>query len=240
MKILENLSIITTNEFNSKGFSKLSENGANVYHFPMIKTESLERKVNTKDYSCLIFTSKNGVRYFFQNNNIDSNIKAITIGYKTAEELKKYGIKADYICSRNYSNEMAIELKKNNVLKNEKSLLLQGELANNKLLKSLSKFTHVERLNIYKTIFIKKIETKLKELLEVNPFIIFTSASCFESFNNLYDSSKAKLISIGKTTTLYIESKGFKTTTTAKMQTYEGISQSIIDFFKKETYNELS
>jgi hypothetical protein len=24
------------------------------------------------------------------------------------------------------------------------------------------------------------------------------------------------------------------------MQTYEGISQSIIDFFKKETYNELS
>ena len=44
----------------------------------------------------------------------------------------------------------------------------------------------------------------------------------------------------GKTTTLYIESKGFKTTTTAKMQTYEGISQSIIDFFKKETYNELS
>ena len=119
-------------------------------------------------------------------------------------------------------------------------MLLQGELANNKLLKSLSKFTHVERLNIYKTIFIKKIETKLKELLEVNPFIIFTSASCFESFNNLYDSSKAKLISIGKTTTLYIESKGFKTTTTAKMQTYEGISQSIIDFFKKETYNELS
>ena len=84
MKILENLSIITTNEFNSKGFSKLSENGAKVYHFPMIKTESLEKKVNTKDYSCLIFTSKNGVRYFFQNNNIDSNIKAITIGYKTA------------------------------------------------------------------------------------------------------------------------------------------------------------
>ena len=56
---------------------------------------------------------------------------------------------------------MAIELKKNNVLKNEKSLLLQGELANNKLLKSLSKFTHVERLNIYKTIFIKKILLKV-------------------------------------------------------------------------------
>ena len=154
MKILENLSIITTNEFHSKGFSKLSDNGAKVHHFPMIKTENLDIKVNNEDYSCLIFTSKNGVRYFFQNNNIESNKKMITIGKKTAEELKKYGIKADYICSRNYSNEMALELKKNNILRDEKSLLLQGELANNDLLKSLSKFTQVERLNIYRTIFI--------------------------------------------------------------------------------------
>ena len=57
MKILENLSIITTNEFHSKGFSKLSDNGAKVHHFPMIKTENLDIKVNNEDYSCLIFTS---------------------------------------------------------------------------------------------------------------------------------------------------------------------------------------
>ncbi len=240
MKILKNCSVVTTNELHSEGFSKLHESGADVYHFPMIKTESLNIKVNLKNYSCLIFTSKNGVKFFFQNNNLKEHKKIITIGKKTADELKNYDIEANYICSRNYSNEMAHELEKNKILKGEKSLLIQGDLANNSLFKSLSEFSNIKRLNIYKTIFVKKSESKLKELLEINPYIIFTSPSCFESFNNLYQTSKAKLISIGKTTTSYIESKGFKTTTTAKMQTYEGISQAIIDFFKKERYNELS
>ena len=78
-------------------------------------------------------------------------------------------------------------------------------------------------------------DPKLDDLLNEEPYIIFTSPSCFDAFNNLYETRKTKLISIGKTTTSYIESKGFETTTTARMQTYEGISQAIIDFFKKNT-----
>ncbi len=234
MLVLRNIPIITTNEFYSEGFLKLSENGAKVYHFPMISTSSININVDTKSYTCLIFTSKNGIKYFLKNNKKIDNKKIITIGNKTAQELKKHGFKADYICSRNYSNEMSDELKTNNVLLDQKSLLVQGNLSDNSLYDELKKFSSIEKLIIYKTNYNKTKDSKLDDLLNEEPYIIFTSPSCFDAFNNLYETRKSKLISIGKTTTSYIESKGFETTTTAKMQTYEGISQAIIDFFKKK------
>ena len=132
MQVLKNIPIVTTNEFYSEGFSILSENGAKVYHFPMISTSIININVDTKSYTCLIFTSKNGVKYFLKNNKIE-NKKIITIGNKTAQELKKYGFEADYICSRNYSNKMSNELKTNNVLLDQKSLLVQGNLSDNSL-----------------------------------------------------------------------------------------------------------
>lgn len=233
MQILRNIPIVTTNELYSEGFSILSQNGAKVYHFPMISTSIININVDTKSYTCLIFTSKNGVKYFLKNNKKIEDKKIITIGNKTAQELKKYGFKADYICSRNYSNEMSNELKKNNVLLDQKSLLVQGNLSDNSLYDELKKFSSIEKLIVYKTNHNKTKDPKLDDLLNEEPYIIFTSPSCFDAFNNLYETRKSKLISIGKTTTSYIESKGFETTTTAKMQTYEGISQAIIDFFKK-------
>lgn len=233
MQILRNIPIVTTNELYSKGFSILSENGAKVYHFPMISTSIININIDTKSYTCLIFTSKNGVKYFLKNNKKIEDKKIITIGNKTAQELKKYGFKADYICSRNYSNEMSNELKKNNVLLDQKSLLVQGNLSDNSLYDELKKFSSIEKLIVYKTNHNKIKDPKLDDLLNEEPYIIFTSPSCFDAFSNLYKTRKSKLISIGKTTTSYIESKGFETTTTAKMQTYEGISQAIIDFFKK-------
>ena len=233
MQILRNIPIVTTNELYSEGFSILSQNGAKVYHFPMISTSIININVDTKSYTCLIFTSKNGVKYFLKNNKKIEDKKIITIGNKTAQELKKYGFKADYICSRNYSNEMSNELKTNSVLLDQKSLLVQGNLSDNSLYDELKKFSSIEKLIVYKTNHNKTKDPKLDDLLNEEPYIIFTSPSCFDAFNNLYETRKSKLISIGKTTTSYIESKGFETTTTAKMQTYEGISQAIIDFFKK-------
>ena len=74
MKILKNCSVVTTNELHPEGFSKLHESGADVYHFPMIKTESLNIKVNLKNYSCLIFTSK---KYRRSNKNFNQKVSAI-------------------------------------------------------------------------------------------------------------------------------------------------------------------
>ena len=178
MQVLKNIPIVTTNEFYSEGFSILSENGAKVYHFPMISTSIININVDTKSYTCLIFTSKNGVKYFLKNNKIE-NKKIITIGNKTAQELKKYGFEADYICSRNYSNEMSNELKTNNVLLDQKSLLVQGNLSDNSLYDELKKFSRIEKLIVYKTNHNKIKDPKLDDLLNEEPYIslLYTSPS---------------------------------------------------------------
>ena len=51
---------------------------------------------------------------------------------------------------------------------------------------------------------------------------------------------KNKIISIGDTTTDHIRERGFEPLMTAKMQSYEGISSSIIDYLNKKLNHELS
>ena len=66
-----NINIILTNEYFEPGFQKLKDSGFNTFHFPMIKTKSVinEIKINLDLIDCIIFVSKNGVRYFFENEN---------------------------------------------------------------------------------------------------------------------------------------------------------------------------
>ena len=59
-------------------------------------------------------------------------------------------------------------------------------------------------------------------------YTVFTSPSGFLSFANLYDVNKTSIISIGETTSSYIIEKGYSPLFTSKMQSFEGISESII------------
>ena len=78
------------------------------------------------------------------------------------------------------------------------------------------------------------LDKSLKSLLE-NPqtYSVFTSQSGFEAFSKLYDPKKTNIISIGNTTSDYIKNCGYLPLITSKMQSYEGISESIISYFKK-------
>ena len=102
--------ILVTRE-HIEGFEPLEELGAEIIEFPTIEIvppesyteldESID-KIGTYDW--LIFTSRNGVKYFFKrffekDRDIRDlkGIKICAIGTKTAEEIKKYGIKTDLI-----------------------------------------------------------------------------------------------------------------------------------------------
>ena len=99
MKSGSNINIILTNEYFEPGFQKLKDSGLNTFHFPMIKTKSVinEIKINLDLIDCIIFVSKNGVRYFFENENTKkydlSNKYFVCIGKKTANKLIKTGYK---------------------------------------------------------------------------------------------------------------------------------------------------
>ena len=245
MKYDNKINIVITNENFEEGFSKLNKNGIKLLHFPMIKTTPIKQEVNLNNIDAVIFTSKNGVQYFFKNEHVlKSKLEDkffICIGKKTAQKLKEFGFEADYTCKRNYSKFMAEEIKENEVLKDIRCLLVQGSLSDNSLLNSLNSFSNTQKEIFYKTELIDKKYSELEEIIHNNePYIIFTSPSSFDAFNSFYDSKKVKIVSIGNTTSSHINEKGFVTVLTSGMQSYEGISESLIAFLKENTEYELS
>ena len=239
MKSESNINIILTNEYFEPGFQKLRESGLNTFHFPMIKTKSVinEIKINLDLIDCIIFVSKNGVKYFFENESTKkydlSNKYFVCLGKKTAMNLIKKGYKPGYICSKNYSTEMSKELKINKVLESKKSLLIQGTLSDPMFYNSLSKFSTVKKEVFYQTIKTKKQFKEIKMLSQKNkPYVVFSSPSAFEAFCCLYNPKDFYIVSIGRTTSAAIEKNGFEPELTSKMQTYEGISESLLKFLK--------
>ena len=245
MKSDNNINIILTNENFEKGFSKLNKRGIKVFHFPMIKTSSINLEINLNNVDSIIFTSKNGIKYFFKNklimnNNLDDKF-FICIGKKTAQKLKESGFEAGFVCKRNYSKFMAEEIRESKILKDKKCLLVQGSLSDNSLFDSLSSFSNTQKKVFYKTELIKNKYTELEKIIQNNePYVIFTSPSSFDSFINVYNPKKVKIVSIGNTTSSHINQKGFNTALTSAMQSFEGISESLITFLKENKEYELS
>ncbi|MFQ3573292.1 MAG: uroporphyrinogen-III C-methyltransferase [Thermodesulfovibrionales bacterium] len=100
--------ILITREYN-EDYEPLEDLGAEIFEFPTIKTvepddyTGLDRAIERLDYyNWLVFTSPKGVSFFFQRL-IDRDkdvrdlkgLKICTVGKKTAEAVKKWGIRVD-------------------------------------------------------------------------------------------------------------------------------------------------
>src|SRR4030042_3573185 len=102
--------ILATRE-HLEGFEKLAELGSEIIEFPTIQIvppesyDELDRSIGKiQAYDWLIFTSRNGVKYFFKrffekDKDIRDmkGLKICAIGTKTAKEVKKFGLKIDLI-----------------------------------------------------------------------------------------------------------------------------------------------
>lgn len=102
--------ILVTRE-HSTGFEMLEENGAEIIQFPTVEIvppetwDDLDEAIGRiTDYDWLIFTSSNGVKYFFRRlfeKDVDirelRGVKICAIGTKTEEEIRKYGLKVDLV-----------------------------------------------------------------------------------------------------------------------------------------------
>ena len=225
--------IILTNEFVNSDFNELYKSMYQVFHFPMISTVSIEYKdLELNKFDFIIFTSKNGVRFFHKKiKNEEILPKIISLGSKTAEFLKKKKFVTHYIAKRNYSHMMVDELSKLNNFIGSRVLLVQGNLAQNSFKEKLNEFCNISRIIVYKTILNKIKKNNLIELLDkYECYTVFTSPSCFDAFCLNYNPKKTQIISIGNTTTNHIVKKGFEPLLTSKMQTYEGICQTVLNY----------
>ena len=65
-----------------------------------------------------------------------------------------------------------------------------------------------------------------------NSLSVFTSPSAFHAFSDLYEADKTTLVSIGTTTSDYMNSKGFISEIISDEQTYDGVSKAIINYYE--------
>jgi len=245
--------ITRTREQASKLKSALIELGAEVIEIPTIEVrplfnkKTLETLKNLKNYDWLIFTSENGVRFFFSalfDTGLDvralGGIKIAVIGPATKEVLKTYGIFPDLMPEKNFTQEGLLEAFGKKDLSGKKVLYVRAKVAREVLSEGLkAKGVLLEILPIYETLKPVDSGEKLKETLEKGiSAITFTSSSTVENFFELLKEMELSLppgvvlASIGPITSKSIRKFGYEPTVEAKEYTIPGLVKAMVEYFK--------
>ena len=198
------------------------KNLGEILHQPMIKIVSLddytevEKEIKRIDkYHWIIFTSRYGVKYFFdilakskELRAKSKELKICAIGRATANELKGYGAKASCIPQKESSQGIVETLKKFN-LKGKNILIPRSNLSSDCLPCSLRKMgAYVKAIPVYRNIL--PLKFKKVNINEVDE-IIFTSPSTIENFIRKYKDipEGIRIKCIGDVTLSKLRSYGF-------------------------------
>lgn len=240
--------IIITREVKDTGdtIKKFRDLGANVISIPMIKTIPMESEdLNTvieelEKYDYLVFTSRNGVRFFFdklKENKLDAralyNAKIAVVGPKTGEELASYGLNYDLIPDK-FKQEDLYDVINKDIKGDAKILVLRAKIARPLLVDKLSEIADVKDIEIYDTI----PEENSSELIEEeitrldNYKLVFTSSSTFTNFLEAVGGNEelinsGEIISIGPITSETIREAGFNVDIEAEEYTIDGIIEKL-------------
>ncbi|WP_205842114.1 uroporphyrinogen-III C-methyltransferase [Natranaerobius trueperi] len=226
--------------------SELSRNikelGGEPVEFPTIKVEpptsldELDNAINNLgDYHWLIFTSQNGVNFFFHRlfyHQLDvrslANIKICAVGRKTRECLEDKGLLVDVV-PKEYRAEGLIEALKGKVKKEEKVLFPRAKKAREILPKALKDMgLEVNVVPTYQTVKESTAQEEIKTLLQENEIdaITFTSSSTVENFVDLIGTEGLENVdtfSIGPITEKTCNDLGIKVNATSDEYTIEGL-----------------
>ncbi len=194
--------VITRPEAQAEELSALlRDEGARVISFPTIRIEpperydDLDRAIkNIEKYQWIVFTSANGVRFFFERfrklrNDIRDlkGIKMGTIGPATRARLEGYGIRVDLIPKEYVSNSVVEAFREMNVA-GAHILLPRAEIAGDTIPDGLSEMgAHVDVAIAYRTTRSGEDGETIRELMsngEVD-VITFTSPSTVINFMDI-------------------------------------------------------
>lgn len=246
----------------SGGFEMLEELGAEVIEFPTIKImppeswEALDNAIkgiidNTAVPDWLIFTSANGVRYFFERfaalgHDIRDlkGIRLCAIGTKTASKITSMGLKVDLVPDE-FRAEGLIEAFKKHYgkpdLKGVRFLLPRAEAGREVFPDAVRELGgHIDVPAVYRAALPERHPRRLGRFLKEGRINIatFTSAATFNNFLKLMDNGLdllkgVSIAAIGPVTAKAIEKSGLKVEIMPEKATMEHMAQSIIDWAKK-------
>lgn len=233
----------------------LIKEGANTIHFPTIKIvpppdwRDLDAAIKKlEDYDWLIFTSANGVAFFFERLFVKKRdirdlkgIKICCIGPATAQQVQNKGIKVDLVPEK-FISEGILESFSGINLRGKKILIARAAEARDVLPEGLKKLgAKVDVVTAYFTINSGKKKNELEELFKENQVdvITFTSSSTVDNFvkiigQNFSLPKGVKIACIGPVTAATAARAGFPVDIHQEEYTMEGLVGALIDYFGKK------
>ncbi len=239
----------------------LSDQGAECLEYPTIEImppkdpEPLKQAVeNLSAYDWIVFTSVNGVIYFFEQLfAAGKDVRALgrmqtaAIGPATAERLLEFGLTSD-IVPETYRAESVVEAFAKVKLKGKKILLPRAREARPILPKELTKMgAAVHEIPAYETLKAVENTDDLVQKLKDNQIdlITFTSSSTVKNFKALLPPDDFKTLmqgvviaSIGPITSDTAAKLGFEVQITAESYTISGLVEAILQNYQGRKLEE--
>jgi uroporphyrinogen III methyltransferase/synthase len=229
----------------------LEKNGAEPIEFPTIKIvppenfDQLDSAIeNLGKYNWLIFTSANGVDFFFERLKFLGKdlrelkgIRIAAIGPATAKKLENLNLLIDYV-PKEYKAEAVIEGFKKFGVSGLNILIPRAEVAREILPDQLREMgANVDVVTAYKTVMDHSKVDKVKKMLLQGKIdiVTFTSSSTVKNFTKLLKDldlkkllEKVAIACIGPITAETARNLGLKVDIEAKEYTIHGLVEAII------------
>jgi uroporphyrinogen III methyltransferase/synthase len=237
--------VVTRAAKQSSGITaRLTALGAEVIETPMIETRAVEGSFDWNslaNFDILAFTSTNGVESFFKqlfaagyDVRVLAGKKIASVGKITEKKLLEYGIRCDYVPKDHTGEGLGLLLQK--VVGDEsRVLLLQGNLADDTLLKLLPKAT---RWTVYETLPVAELPDWKREAIASADAIVFASSSAVENFCAVipakagisFDHCPYTSFCIGRMTEASAKKHGFETVTSDET-TMDSLVKKIVEYY---------
>ena len=246
--------ITRTHEQSGDFSARLKKLGAEVIEFPAIEIvpptrwKELDQAIEQlKSYDWMIFTSANGVNFFWQrlkergkSLHLPPSLKVCAIGPTTAHQLKRQGVSVPYV-PKEFIAESILDGFKKVQMEGKRILLARAKKARDVLPKGLRKMgAEVDVVEVYRTVRPKGGSKRMKKLLteEKIDVITFTSSSTVSHFADLLKKEDLKnlvkgiaIACIGPVTARTAKERGLKVRIQPKQYTIPALTRAIAEYF---------
>lgn len=255
-KSLTGKKILITRAHDQSGdfLTQLKKLGAEVIEFPTIEIapptrwKELDQAIDRlKCYDVIIFTSANGVNFFWQRLKerakvpyLPASLKVCAIGPATANRLKTKGVSVHYV-PKEFIAESILEGFEKVQMEGKRILLARAKKARDILPKGLRKMgAEVDVVEVYRTVRPKGGSKKMKKLLteEKIDVITFTSSSTVNHFADLLKKEDLKklvkgiaIACIGPVTARTAKEWGLEVQIQPKQYTIPALTRAIAEYF---------
>jgi uroporphyrinogen III methyltransferase/synthase len=206
---------------------------------------------NLQGYQWLVFTSSNGVRYFFERlRRLGFDLRAVghmklaAIGPKTAEMLRRYHLDPDVVPERFQSEDLAAALA-DRVQPDQRVLLARADRGRDILRQALAETCEVEQIAVYSQADARIDGTVVLKHLrrgEVD-FITLTSTNIARALLSSLDDTirerirtgELKLVTISPVTSDEVRRHDLPVAAEANEATMEGVLNAVIELAKLKT-----